>query len=88
MEKVPVYIYFRIEGAAVDEEGNVSPAYASLLLGHVPKGKEPPYKELISRVTVHDILSILPVLNVMYKEEQISFCTPEEYSENADEEQK
>ena len=78
MGKVPVYIYFRIENGARDENGAPAPAYASLLLGH-REGEAPPYEDLISKTTVHDVLEALPFLKDIYGEEQISFCSPEEY---------
>ena len=79
MEKVPVYIYLKIKNAAEDEHGNPAPAYGSLLVGYAERDSIPAYEDLTAKASISQLMELIPLLKGSFKEEDISYCTPEEY---------
>lgn len=75
--KKEYFLYFKIDGLAVDIDGKVCPAYASMNVG--TSEKNIPYEVLTEAIGAEAVAKFLNV-----KPEAITFITKEEYESEVD----
>ena len=73
-----VRVCFEIDGIAEDEQGNLCPAGAQMVLGETEK--EFSYEELTANINIPAFLASIGLSNIA-KPEDVRIITPQEYDE-------